>query len=654
MPEQMLESTIQSQTRQDSAMSLVDVMPLLIKAGQVIPPYWSRHRDWELSRFILNTDHISSAFSMFSSKFASIPLEVIPRDVSIKSHRKNAENLTALIDSGSDFGRGWTNSFIMRFVWDYLTQDNGAFAEVIGDAPMATDGNTGQRVRDTTKPRQNFYGLAWLDSQRCQRTSNPLYPVIYHDVEGSRYKLHCSRVMYTSSNPSPRLRLNGVGFCALSRCINTAQHLMDIATSEQEELGSRPKRRIIVGQQGITAGEIATAFNEADTQMDSQGLSRYSKTVVIAPKVKAGSNNRVEMNMMELSSAIKGDDKERSITLGMFLIALALNIPPRWIWPATSTGATKADAMYQHIAGMGGGIGYLIQTMQNLLGGDPLSRVLGKPIGPEYYIRFDFQDDEQDRQSAEIANKRAETWKIETEIDAIDQRRVRELMLEAGEITDEQFEAMELESGRLSDGTSILNAFMTGDRELQEMLSLSVGDVLNVPANDSQFVLDQVDNQMLDIRAILANPPRPKLFKKAQIAMAALEALRELYDTESPATSDEVESEPMEAKAVDKDELDEVFSRYHKLANMSASELERWSKTECSKKASVDRSPIQRNLRLLRKNKADWTNKDIKNANRTISFISRMKGNERGKPIGDCPSKRDISLKNWAHDPDKQ
>jgi len=102
------------------------------------------------------------------------------------------------------------------------------------------------------------------------------------------------------------------------------------------------------------------------------------------------------------------------------------------------------------------------------------------------------------------------------------------------------------------------------------------------------------------------------------------------------------------------EKLDEVYSKYKSVTNMSYSELEAWSKTECSKKASLDKAPIQRNLRLLSKAKEDWTANDIEDANRTISFVSRMRGAEQGEPAAEgCPSKRDISLKNWAYDPSK-
>jgi len=93
---------------------------------------------------------------------------------------------------------------------------------------------------------------------------------------------------------------------------------------------------------------------------------------------------------------------------------------------------------------------------------------------------------------------------------------------------------------------------------------------------------------------------------------------------------------------------------------MSASQLEAWSKTECSKLASLDRSPITRNLRLLRKKKSEWTAKDVRDANRTISFVSRMKGNLGGQRVlkdsngKECGTKAYISLKNWAFDPGKK
>jgi len=104
----------------------------------------------------------------------------------------------------------------------------------------------------------------------------------------------------------------------------------------------------------------------------------------------------------------------------------------------------------------------------------------------------------------------------------------------------------------------------------------------------------------------------------------------------------------------DPEKVDEVYKSWRAVVNMSASQLEAWGETECSRKASVSPGAvIKRNVALMRKKKGEWGTKELRDANRAISFISRMKGMPKGEPVGDCPSKRDISLKNWGFDPNK-
>lgn len=100
-------------------------------------------------------------------------------------------------------------------------------------------------------------------------------------------------------------------------------------------------------------------------------------------------------------------------------------------------------------------------------------------------------------------------------------------------------------------------------------------------------------------------------------------------------------------------ERERVFSEYHRSTNMSYSTLKRWSDNPCSRKASLSREPIRRNLRLLKKNKDGWTKADVRVAKKTISFIARHKSQPSGKPVSkDCPySRRTIALRNWAYDP---
>lgn len=113
--------------------------------------------------------------------------------------------------------------------------------------------------------------------------------------------------------------------------------------------------------------------------------------------------------------------------------------------------------------------------------------------------------------------------------------------------------------------------------------------------------------------------------------------------------------ESVNKEAVDTEERDEVYAKYKKETNMSHKELKAWNENPCSKKASLSTGPIKRNLELLSTKKESWTNKHITWANKTIAFNSRMQKMPKGKPVSkECDiSKRDISLKNWAYDPNK-
>jgi hypothetical protein len=106
------------------------------------------------------------------------------------------------------------------------------------------------------------------------------------------------------------------------------------------------------------------------------------------------------------------------------------------------------------------------------------------------------------------------------------------------------------------------------------------------------------------------------------------------------------------------EEINARYDDYMNAVNMTYSELKAWSETECSTLASLDRSPIERNLELLQTNKADWTEKHYEDAGKTIAFINRMRENTAGDILEDsngnvCGSKRTISLMNWAYNPNK-
>ena len=514
-----VQATIQSRVREGETGGLALIL-WLASGNEIISPWWSTHRDRQLRTFWRQVDYLSGAIYTIASRLATIPFHVIPRDMSISAHQDQAEKFQLLLEEGSEFGDGWETWF-SKWNEDLVTQDNGAFSEIIGEG-------------DPSGPIQGMpLGIAHLDSARCMRTSKPEYPVIYTDTDGERYKLHHTRVVYASLQPSTMAEMYNVGFCSVSRCINIAQNLLDILVYKQEKLGSRPHRNILITQGGLDPEVVQSAFGLAEESMDNQRLTRYSKSVVI------GDANipAADMKTIELSALPEGFDEQTSITLGMATIALAFGVDARELFPAMGIGATRADALIQHLKARGKGIGHLLQIAENKLS--------QKFLPPQLQLIFDFQDDAQDKQVADIKLIRAQRHEISVNTGFIDLRTVHEQMLSDGDITDAQFEQMELDSGRLVDGTNILSLFY--NPEHKKILSMGVPDPLDVEANDPNamlIIIDEKRREILQGLGVITNHNQRRLLNES---LAAISALKNEYEaTRPPPIPTEGEEEPEE------------------------------------------------------------------------------------------------------------
>jgi hypothetical protein len=532
--ERSRELSLQARAKPDSvAFGGSGLLLYLFQAGELISPWWSSQRDEDLDAFWKSSDHLSGALSMLASKVVTVPVRVLPRDPSVKAHLAQAEEYTIKLVEESEFGESIIQC-LSKWLLDFWSCDNGGFFEIIGEGGGKYKGSAKQMTPRERRDRGvvagpivgGAEGLAHLDSHRCVRTGDAEYPVVYRDTDGAYFRYHCTRVAFAADLPSPRAEMNGVGFCAVSRAINTAQHLVDIGVYKQEKLGSRPKRAIIIGKRVGT--EVVTgAFADADEMMDNQGLRRFSKIPIIADL-----DSDADLSILDLASLPDGFNEETSTSQGMFAMALALNVPVRWLWPASVVGATKADAMYQHIAGMGGGVGRVLQTLTILLGGDPRGayHAAGKFLPPQLKINFDFQDDEQDRARAEIRKARAETRTADLASGVLTVRAAREQALEDGDLTRAQFERMELDEGRLPDGSDVLGLFAgPRDEAMRLFLNLGVENPLDVATNDASSMKKRIDAARAVAQAALASGRTAAEQTRARQALAALGALRKLY-----------------------------------------------------------------------------------------------------------------------------
>jgi len=519
------EQSLQPRARERLHTGITGLLNYLSAGSYRIAPWWSPQRDADLDAFWKDSDHLSGSLALLTAKVVTVPVKVMPRDTRLKKNIADAERFNIILNEEADFGAGWI-TMLSKWLTDWWLADNGPHLEIIGP---------GDPLGPIEGPPT---GIAHLDSHRIQRTGNTEFPAIYTRPDGQRVKFHRTRIVMSADMPSAREEMFGVGFCAGSRVIHNAQALMDMATFKEEKLGSRPRRGIVIGK-GIATDAILDSMAIADEQMDSRSLSIYSQLAVLGDIP-----TDADLSLLDLIGLPDGFDEDTSTRLAMFAIATGFGVPIRWIWPASVSGATKADAMYQHIAGLGGGIARILATLTMALGGDPTGAAhsIGKFLPPHLKLVFDFQDDEQDDMRASVRTKRSNVWKTDLEDGLLDMRAAREQALAAGDITQAQFDRMELADGRLSDGAPVLSLFHVDNEPFLSWLDLASDNPLAVSENDALHMLTEIDAAAISVQDVIANSSNATTKERAEQALAALGALKAMY---APLAQQQVQSDIM-------------------------------------------------------------------------------------------------------------
>lgn len=509
-------------------LSHVGLVPWMAGAGESVPAWWSMARDAELRRLYKNSDHLVGTVYTLRDMLRAIPFQVLPRDTTVKSHRKQAQQFQELLEErfesrGNITGSGWDIGY-GSLIEDYHTQDNGGFVAVEG--PGKPDGPlTGMPTK-----------LIHLDSFRCQRTGIREFPVVFTDLDGKRHKLHFARVIAMASMSSPIAEMYGVGFCAVSRCIHVTQSLMDNSRYKEEKMGSRPKRALMVLEGGNpkSAQAVSNAMMLGSEKMDNLGLSRFSEIPFIS--LPTGQT----ISLFDLASLPDGFSSVEDTQLGMSVLALAFGVDVRQLAFALGiTGQTRADAEVQHLKMRGKGPGAIIQEV---------TRQFEQKVLPKHLkLVFDFQDDTQDEQVADIRNKRSERHERDVNDGIITTRVAREQMVEDGDLEPEQFFQLELADGRTEDGLPLQILLFSTDQTIQNLLG---GITL-----ESELL--EIDEQIKIIQTEILVVPNAGMKKKAQMVLALLESLRPVEEEIEPV---EIEPELEEEEVIPEEEPKEVES----------------------------------------------------------------------------------------------
>ena len=512
MADKKVEKIVEESMRETIGVSPAEIEPVssmpsvfgwLVHANDIVPPWWSRARDYKLWDFVVESNHMAIAVYNATVKVAGLTFKIRARDQNNPQHNRQAEELEYLYKTTPGFGAGWIPEY-SKFLIDILTTDNGGFIEIIGEG-------------DPEGPIIGMpISLRHWDSRRCTRTANPIYPVLISDDYGKQFKVHWTRIISMTQMPSSRREMNGVGLSAVSRSIMIAQTLNDIVTYKQERLGSRPHNQLLVGK-GITGEEIRQAFRQVEETLSDRGHKRYSKTVAIGSRNTEISLERIDLSHMEPF------EEDISINLGMYAIAAAFGMEADELWPTASGG--------------GGGSQGAADLKRNRsrsrlptqITGELASQFNFKVMPPHLEFSFDFKDDAEDQARALIRDIRSRNRERDLGTGALNVRTARLRMLEDGDIEREAFEEMELIDGRLPDGKAISILFYDPDPVYVRVLSFGGKDPLAVSTNDNDEMISAIETKRTELMKVWAASGSQSFQQRYRNAYHALDWLEGQY-----------------------------------------------------------------------------------------------------------------------------
>jgi len=266
----------------------VDSIVLYIASIADTLPAWGTQtlrRDRMLREFFLKEPILGSAVAAVSSQHASYRWEIESEDEGLR------DAVTEMIET-SHFGEGWT-SFVTALSIDYLTQDRGAYIEI---------------VREANQPDAAVLGIVCLEALRCRPTGDPRKPVVYTDEKSQDHLLDYWNVARLVEMPSSIVTMRGMQYSAVSRVLSASQIMRDIIIYRGEKVGGRFQRMIhIVG--GPAKQDIKRALQAGAEDADNEGLTRFTLPTILASLDPSKPVSHVEIPLASLPDNFDLEDE---------------------------------------------------------------------------------------------------------------------------------------------------------------------------------------------------------------------------------------------------------------------------------------------------------------------------------------------------------
>lgn len=230
---------------------------------------------------------------------------------------------------------GWRMSFGGSAL-SYYTSDLGIVTEI------GRDGQNG--------PVSDLY---FVDPARCRLTGDFDFPLVYNPTNGNEQLWSREDYFRIASLPDTAEELYGLGYCALSRCIELLKIMIGIYQYDNEMLLNRAPRGLLL-LKGITEEQWEEAMTSRQARLDGDE-KRYYGAVNVLAQVEPGTE--LEAQLVALSSLPAEFNQQVFTDLLMFGYALCFGYDPREFWPVTGGQlgtATETETQHRKAGAKGG------------------------------------------------------------------------------------------------------------------------------------------------------------------------------------------------------------------------------------------------------------------------------------------------------------
>lgn len=388
--------------------------PLLLAlagAGDGIVPWGTSvtTRDRQLRAFVPSESVIAGAVGSVTARNEAMPWAVTSDEADIPLRDACVDVLQS-----ADRGQGWM-SLIGKISGDLYQADKGAFVEFI---------------RMENRPDSPVIGINHLDSTRCFSTGRDDFPVMYRDVRSRWHRLAWFQVWHLLEEPTPHETLYGLQRCAVTRTLRIAQVWRNITTYMDEKTGGRHTRGIFFVN-GVTQGALKAAVDQATAMADSELRERFATIPIV---LSLQPDIPINVQQLEISSIPDGFNAEEWFRQYLTILALGFFVDFQEFapLPGGNLGTSSQSEILNAKARAKSP-----QVFRKLIE-DMINRGGVCPKGVEF--KFTIDDPETDKLLAESAKLRAEARKLRVEATEIDGEGARQIALDDGDLSEEQFD----------------------------------------------------------------------------------------------------------------------------------------------------------------------------------------------------------------------